>query len=272
MAEDRVPGAQHVAASDAATRLEATPDGGCPYLLASKGGWRASRPSREHRCAAFAPQVPLDTAKQQRLCLVAAHATCATFAAAGAARRDRGLDVAGPAGIRWGIARTTPVIDVGMGLGSAAGRLVADRRAWQLIPAVVLVMVLAVVGLSGLGRNEPVAGLVPSTTSSRPVTAPPSASATAASATAAPSATTAPSAAPAVTATPAPTMTPEPTLTPTARPTATPAPSARTTYTVKAGDTLYGIAATFGTTVGKIKALNGLTSNNIRVGRVLLIP
>jgi LysM repeat protein len=55
-------------------------------------------------------------------------------------------------------------------------------------------------------------------------------------------------------------------------PTASPLPSARTTYTVKPGDTLYGIARTFGTTVAAIKDLNGLTSNNIRSGLILRIP
>ena len=88
--------------------------------------------------------------------------------------------------------------------------------------------------------------------------------------TAGPTATATPTATPAPTVTPAPTAAPAPTATP--RPTATPVPSARTTYTVKSGDTLYGIAQSFGTTVAAIKDLNGLTSNTIRVGRVLLIP
>jgi LysM repeat protein len=41
---------------------------------------------------------------------------------------------------------------------------------------------------------------------------------------------------------------------------------------VKSGDTLYEIARSFGTTVAAIKQLNGLTSNVIRAGEVLLIP
>ena len=45
-----------------------------------------------------------------------------------------------------------------------------------------------------------------------------------------------------------------------------------TTYTVQAGDTLYGIAKRFNTTVDKIKELNNLTNNTIRVGQKLLIP
>ncbi len=42
-------------------------------------------------------------------------------------------------------------------------------------------------------------------------------------------------------------------------------------YTVQRGDTLYGIAKQFGTTVNDIKRLNNLTSNTISVGQVLRI-
>lgn len=43
------------------------------------------------------------------------------------------------------------------------------------------------------------------------------------------------------------------------------------TYTVVAGDTLWGIAKRFGTTVDKIKADNNLSSNTIVVGKKLII-
>lgn len=43
------------------------------------------------------------------------------------------------------------------------------------------------------------------------------------------------------------------------------------TYKVVSGDTLSGIAAKYGTTVSKIKSLNGLNSDLIRVGQVLKI-
>lgn len=43
-------------------------------------------------------------------------------------------------------------------------------------------------------------------------------------------------------------------------------------YTVKQGDTLYGIAIQFGLTVGEIKAVNSLSSDLISVGQQLIIP
>ena len=56
---------------------------------------------------------------------------------------------------------------------------------------------------------------------------------------------------------------------------AEPAPSnpGTKTYTVKAGDTLSGIASRFGTTARKLMALNSITDpNRIRVGQVLKLP
>ncbi len=47
--------------------------------------------------------------------------------------------------------------------------------------------------------------------------------------------------------------------------------SGASTYTVKSGDTLSGIATKHGTTVDKIKRLNGLSNNNIKPGQQLKI-
>lgn len=43
-------------------------------------------------------------------------------------------------------------------------------------------------------------------------------------------------------------------------------------YTIKSGDTLSAIARRNNTTVAKIKAANGMTSDNIRAGKTLKIP
>ncbi len=43
-------------------------------------------------------------------------------------------------------------------------------------------------------------------------------------------------------------------------------------YTVKAGDTLFGIASRYNTTVDELKRLNNLTSNVLSIGQVLRIP
>lgn len=44
------------------------------------------------------------------------------------------------------------------------------------------------------------------------------------------------------------------------------------TYRVRAGDTLWGIARRNDTTVDRIKALNGLRSDRVRIGQVLRLP
>ena len=79
---------------------------------------------------------------------------------------------------------------------------------------------------------------------------------------------------PTISPTPRPTgtPTPTPTATPTATPTPTPTPTAAAKYyTVVSGDTLSSIAKKFATTVAKLKELNSLTSDLIRIGQVLRV-
>ena len=42
-------------------------------------------------------------------------------------------------------------------------------------------------------------------------------------------------------------------------------------YTVKAGDTLYGIANAYGLSVDELKSMNGLKNNNLSIGQLLLV-
>ncbi len=56
-----------------------------------------------------------------------------------------------------------------------------------------------------------------------------------------------------------------------AQATATPRPDGSIVHTVQPGDTLFGLALLYGTTVEKIKAMNGLESDLLVVGQELLI-
>lgn len=49
-------------------------------------------------------------------------------------------------------------------------------------------------------------------------------------------------------------------------------PGLGTKYTIKAGDTLYGIAKKFNVTVDDLKKVNNLTNNTLTVGNILTIP
>ena len=233
----------------------------CPYLRSASRAWVAAGPSNEHRCAAVAPAAPLSTEKQRRLCLTADHETCATYLAALEARESRvASQVDRPLG--WGWVRTTPVVDGSVGLGSSAAATLAERRTWQVIPAIALVAALGALGLSNFKSGAVRATATPT----HPVVVATSASGSPRPTTSTPTLTPPPS------ATPAPTASPAPTPVVTQKPVATPSPAVPTTYTVKSGDSLYAIAIQFKTSVSALKALNHLTSNTLHVGQVLKIP
>ena len=242
----------------------ATPRG-CPFLLAEPGGWRLDLPSRDHRCAAFVPSAPLSPEKQTRLCLTAEHTACPTYLASLAARTARIGSTSGDRATRWGLARTTTVIEDPGGMRSLLLGAVLDRRRWPAIPAVLLVTTLATLALSGFGADlssSPVstASAVPSNSAPtpRPATPPP--------ATVRP--TVAPTTAPSVSPTAAPSAAPS--VAPSAAP--SPTPDYRI-YRVQPGDTLSAIAARFDTTVSAIVNLNDLkNANSLRVGQRLKIP
>jgi LysM repeat protein len=167
---------------------------------------------------------------------------------------------------RWGFARTAAVVEDAGGRRAAFATVAADRRTWQVIPALVLVLAFIALGLSQFRGEGPVAAVASERPSSPVATIAPTVSvAPTVSGGSAP-----PSVAPTAPVSPFPTDVP-PSAVPTA--VASPRPSARTTYTVKSGDTLYDIARTFGTTVAAIKALNGISdASRLHVGQVLLIP
>lgn len=247
----------------------------CPFLIAEAGAYRMSLPDREHRCAAFVPATSLALSKQSRLCLTPNHPGCATYIASTSARQARtGLGERIQRSGRWGLARTMPIVEEVGGLRATLGALIADRRTWPAIPAVLLATLLLALGLSGSSSQGPVTAL----TSLSPTAAPDQSSG------ATPTSSERPSLAPGASEVPTPEATssaappsapPPSAAPPSAAPTPTPAPTpaiAYTTYRVKSGDTLYDIARTFKTTVAAIESLNGLTSANLHIGQVLKIP
>jgi LysM repeat protein len=238
----------------------------CPFLIADSGDWRATSPRKEHRCAAFLPAASLAPEKQRRLCLSGEHEACATYAAAVRAREARAGTSAMPARAgRWGFARTAALVEDAGGRRAAFATVAADRRTWQLIPALVLVMAFVALGLSQFRGEGPVAAISSDHPSAAATIAP-----TISVAPTIPGGSAMPSVLPTAPVSPFPTDVP-----PTAVPTtvASPRPSARTTYTVKSGDTLYDIARKFGTTVAAIKELNDISdASRLHVGQVLLIP
>jgi LysM repeat protein len=237
----------------------------CPFLIAESRDWRLAVPTREHRCAALVPLASLTFEKQARLCLTAAHETCATYGAALAAREARtGGAIALERAGRWSFALTTPLIEDAGGVRSRVGGMLADRHRWPAVPVVVLVATLFALAVSGVRNDRPLTAVAsPTTTGSgagaAPLTTP----------TAEPVITPSPT-----TSSPPPTPAGTPAPTPRSTPVAPkPTPAYRTTYRVKSGDTLSGIAATFHTTVGAIQRLNGITDpTRLRVGQLLKIP
>lgn len=224
----------------------------CPYLaLADDGRTVADGFDPEHRCHALSPPAPLERSRQVQLCLTEAHARCERFAAARTAwlAASSGLPRVAP-DVAFG--RTRLVLEP-----EAAWRGLASSPTTRISRPAVLVaaVALAVVGLLVLGS---LVGLLNGAPAGASQTASPSPSL---------SASPLPSSPPASAAASAPASAPVPSTTPVV----TPAPS-QTTYVVQQGDTLNVIAQRFGTTAEAIKAANGLTSDTINVGQVLIIP
>jgi LysM repeat protein len=232
----------------------------CPYLVAADGLWRSSTVAREHRCGAVAPPALLAAEKQRRLCLTADHLTCPTFEAARAARPigpDREPTLPRP------LARATPmVLDHGR-IAITVPAFRSERSVGQAALIVLMAVAFALIVFAKLSGGNSPAGAADASASP-----PASAHASAPSGSAHPTsaASSAPSGAPSGSA--AGSADPGGS----ASPAATAKPASQT-YKVKAGDTLIGIAAKFGTTPKAIAKLNGITNTaNLHVGQVLKIP
>jgi hypothetical protein len=239
-------------AADAARSL-------CPFLIAATGDWRLAAPTREHRCAAFAPLTSLSLDKQARLCLAASHVSCATYKASVGARAERaGAGEPEERAGRWGLARTAPLIEDTGGLLGTLITMIADRRTWPAIPAVLLVATLIAVGISGVRGEGQAAAVATATPGATPGAAPTEPS----------------SPVPTLASSPPPTGAPSPQASggPAASGGPTPAPS-YLIYTVQTGDTLSSIATKFHTTVSALEKLNNITNpRSLHVGQKLKIP
>jgi LysM repeat protein len=238
----------------------------CPYLVADGSEWRSASPSRDHRCGAVAPPVPLALDKQRRLCLTGRHVSCPTFLAATdqpgraagsvvpdpSARPARGAG-ASPGGetvTRWSIVRTAPVLLDGGRLSSTIATMARIRSQPQLV--LVALLVVAFVAIAAGRLSGGAAGVRSGQPRASAVAVAPGATATAdASQPASPAASVA--------------VSPSPTL---------PATVGGTrTYRVKRGDTLYTLARRFGTAVSTIQRLNHMgTSTTLHAGQVLKVP
>ncbi len=154
------------------------------------------------------------------------------------------------------------------------------RSQWLIIPAPELsVGQLQILKGNGSETLAGTAGNASGNTSgSTPVTTPAPAPEAAAATTPAAAPAAAPAPAPATTLAPTPATTPAPTPETTPAPTPDPVPQespahdATVKHTVQQGDSLYLIAQKYWVSVAALKSANGLTSDFIDVGQVLVIP
>jgi LysM repeat protein len=238
----------------------------CPYLRTEAGSWRSAYAAREHQCGAVEPAAQLTIAKQRSLCLLPAHAACATFVAAGDGTAEAPADAPGrDAAALWPATRSTPLL-----LEPVRGLLAplttaTPRTGGQAMLVGLMVLAFVVLAIARTSTPDASGGSTPGASASL------QAAVASSSAGVSASATPRPTPSPSATTTPSPSPTSPPTASPTTAPTATPSSTRR--YTVKAGDTLSGIAARFNTTVKALAAANNIVDPRlIRIGQVLVIP
>ena len=236
----------------------------CPYLFAGDGSWQSALPAHDQRCGAVEPPVLLATSKQQQLCVLAVHRTCATYHAAQARHAATQARLASTRIARarphdgdvalWPVTRSTLVVlepeRTLFGIPRSRTRAGGQLLLIGLMAVAFLVLIVARTAPSSTGSAGASASAI-AVASQRPTATPsPPASATPA---------------------PSPSATPAPTATP--KPTPGKSPTARARYRVKSGDTLLTIAAKLGTTVRVLKRLNDITDPRlIHPGQVLIVP
>lgn len=243
----------------------------CPYLIAADGGWRSVQATRDHQCTATTPASPPSVSKQRELCLVPAHFGCATYQAAheleAASRAAEPADGGLWPETRSAVLALEPASSHRTMLSGPPARTGYQALLVGLMVVAFVVLALARVTPPSLSGEPPAsfaAGVASdgiADASLDPATAVP---------TAEPTATVEPSVEPSPSAVPSPSATAAPGK---PSPGASASAAAGTTYKVRSGDTLSGIAARFGITVKALKAANGITDANlIRPGQVLVIP
>jgi hypothetical protein len=211
----------------------------------------------DHFCHAVEPAEAVDRHRQAEFCLVEGHRQCERYVAFLGTRAAAAGAFPAPAPDAH-VSRTRLILEPELRRG-ASGALApfgASPRRWVVAGSVAVVGVAAAAtavagGFSGFGGT-------PAGSASPTITL-------------APSASTAATAEPTVAPTAEPTEQPSPSPTQRPRNSAAATPEVQT-YVVKAGDTLSLIAASFGTSVEAIKAANGLGSDVINIGQVLVIP
>lgn len=237
----------------------------CPYLATVDGNWRSSSAVREHRCVAVTPPVPLALEKQRRLCLVADHATCATYGAAVAARPP--LARRTDSGLR-AIARTTPVILDHRRFDLRLPAFRPDRVSGQGLLVGLLGLAFAAILIArpaGDGRAVDGAGGIDALASPGATTA--------AAASAEPAPSSPASEAPVITGRPIASAAPSASSQPTSAPASAQPAGSGSTYKVRSGDTLSAIAPRFGTTTKVLMNLNKITDpSKLKIGQVLRLP
>jgi nucleoid-associated protein YgaU len=233
----------------------AEPSAVCPYLLMGSGRWRNAEPSREHVCASEASPIPIGLEAQRRLCFDDFEA-CTRFTAAAAAYR-----AAVPVAPVRPVARTVPVV-VDRGRSPLpVPRVVGRRTLGQAVLAVAMIAAAAALLLARLGG--PAGGIAGPSLGPTGPAVPSGIALASASPAASRGSPGSPSAVPSPRPTPSPTPTPSSTI----------AAASGSTYTVRPGDTMSSIAATFGTTVKKLSAYNGIKDPSlIHPGQILRSP